>query len=65
MVMSNAPGSPNNVPAPYGGYILPGSTLNNVGIFGSQWWGPKDALGNPLPVHYDVQDIRVNTPEQR
>ncbi|BDE16701.1 MULTISPECIES: DUF4185 domain-containing protein [Mycobacterium] len=65
VVMSNAPGSPNNVPAPYGGYILPGSTLNNVGIFGSQWWGPKDALGNPLPVHYDVQDIRVNTPEQR
>ncbi|WP_078285025.1 DUF4185 domain-containing protein [Mycobacteroides chelonae] len=67
VVMNNAPGSANNVPAPYGGYILPGSTLDNVGIFGSQWFQPRDGQGHPTgPVHYDVQDIRVNTqPGQR
>ncbi|MFV8234184.1 DUF4185 domain-containing protein [Mycobacteroides chelonae] len=67
VVMNNAPGSANNVPAPYGGYILPGSTLDNVGLFGSQWFQPRDGQGHPTgPVHYDVQDIRVNTqPGQR
>jgi hypothetical protein len=55
IVMSNDPRSPNFMPAPYGGYILPGSTLSNLGLFGSQWYGPPGA-----PVHYDVQDIQVN-----
>jgi hypothetical protein len=35
VVMNNDANSPNFVPAPYGGYILPGSTLNNLGLFGS------------------------------
>jgi hypothetical protein len=55
VVMDNAPGAPNNVPAPYGGYILPGSTLDNLGLFGSQWWQPNNG-----PLHYDVQHINVN-----
>jgi len=60
VVMSNGANSPNFVPAPYGGYILPGSTLDNLGIFGSQWWP------NNGPVHYDVQHIDVNvTPGDR
>lgn len=64
--MNNAAGSVNNVPAPYGGYILPGSTLDSVGLFGSQWFQPKDGDQPSGPVHYEVQDIRVNTqPVQR
>lgn len=55
VVMSNDPNAPNFVPAPYGGYILPGSTLDNLGIFGSQWYEPQGG-----PVHYDVLDIRAN-----
>lgn len=56
VVASNVPGAPNEVLGPYGGYILPGSTLDNVGLFGSQWTGP----------HYEVQDIRANVqPGQR
>lgn len=67
VVMNNAPGAPNNVPAPYGGYILPGSTLDNLGLFGSQWYQPSAPDGHPVgPVHYDVQDIHVNVkPGQR
>ncbi|WP_020101821.1 DUF4185 domain-containing protein [Mycobacterium sp. 360MFTsu5.1] len=61
VVMDNASGAPNHVPAPYGGYILPGSTLDNLGLFGSQWFQPVDADKHPIgPVHYDVQDIHVN-----
>ncbi|WKG01872.1 DUF4185 domain-containing protein [Mycolicibacterium sp. HK-90] len=61
VVMSNSANSPNFVPAPYGGYILPGSTLDNLSLFGSQWFQPNNG-----PVHYDVQDIRVNvTPGHR
>jgi hypothetical protein len=60
IVMSNDPRSPNFMPAPYGGYILPGSTLSNLGLFGSQWYGPPGA-----PVHYDVQDIQVNVEPKR
>jgi hypothetical protein len=55
VVMDNAPGAPNNVPAPYGGYILPGSTLDNLGIFGSQWWRLENGS-----VHYDVQHVDAN-----
>lgn len=61
VVMSNEANSPNFVPAPYGGYILPGSTLDNLSLFGSQWFQPNNG-----PVHYDVQDVRVNvTPGHR
>ena len=55
VVMTNEPGSSSFVPAPYGGYILPGSTLDNLGLFGSQWYQPANG-----PVHYDVQDIQAN-----
>ncbi|WP_308170609.1 DUF4185 domain-containing protein [[Mycobacterium] fortunisiensis] len=55
VAMSNVPGSPNFVPGPYGGYILPGSTLTDLGVFGSQWYQPGNG-----PVHYNVQDVHVN-----
>ena len=61
VVMSNERGAPNYVPGPYGGYILPGSTLENLNIFGSQWFEPKDE-----PLHYGVHHIHANvTPVQR
>lgn len=50
VAMSNVPNAPNSVLGPYGGYILPGSTLSDLGLFGSQWNGP----------HYDVQHVQVN-----
>ncbi|MET0475979.1 MAG: DUF4185 domain-containing protein [Mycobacterium sp.] len=61
VVMNNGSSSPNFVPAPYGGYILPGSTLDDLGLFGSQWYLPHGG-----PVQYGVQDIHVNvTPGHR
>jgi hypothetical protein len=50
VVVNNIPNAANSVLGPYGGYILPGSTLDNLGLFGSQWNGP----------HYDVQHVEAN-----
>lgn len=50
-VIQHSPGGSNHVPAPYGGYIVPGSTLDKMRILGSQW---SDNL------HYDTQLILAN-----
>jgi hypothetical protein len=55
VVITNARDPSNFVPAPCGGYILPGATLDNPGLFGSQWYQPPDG-----PWHYDGQDIQAN-----
>lgn len=47
------PTAPNFVLQNYGGYILPGSTLDNMRVFGSQW---VVADGTP----YNTQLIEVN-----
>lgn len=44
---------PGKYPQNYGGYILPGSTLNNMGILVSQW---NTSTGNP----YVVEQFQVN-----
>jgi hypothetical protein len=44
---------PGQYPQNYGGYILPGSTLNNLGIIVSQW---NTNTGNP----YVVEQFQVN-----
>lgn len=44
---------PGQYPQNYGGYILPGSTLNNMGILVSQW---NTSTGNP----YVVEQFQVN-----
>lgn len=44
---------PGQYPQNYGGYILPGSTLNNMGILVSQW---NTNTGNP----YVVEQFQVN-----
>jgi hypothetical protein len=54
-----APGGHRDAPMPgtypqnYGGYIMPGSTLDNMGIFVSQW---NTATGTP----YTVEQFQVN-----
>ncbi|OBH07264.1 DUF4185 domain-containing protein [Mycobacterium sp. E1747] len=45
--------TPISVFQPYGGYILPNSTLNGVNLFVSQW-------NTDLNVPYDVQQVQVN-----
>ena len=45
--------TPFSVLQPYGGYILPGSTLNDLNLFVSQW-------DTKLNVPYDVHQVEVN-----
>jgi Domain of unknown function (DUF4185) len=55
------PTAPNFIPQNYGGFILPGSTLDNLNLFGSQWHTPTDAQGRPIgPEIYNTQQIVVN-----
>ncbi|OBJ52123.1 DUF4185 domain-containing protein [Mycobacterium sp. 1423905.2] len=54
VVAHNDPGNaPTSLLQPYGGYILPGSTLNDLNLFVSQW-------NTTLNVPYDVQQVHVN-----
>jgi hypothetical protein len=46
------PGAPHWAPQNYGGYILPGSTLDDMKIFASQWNTDAD-------VPYNVQEFQV------
>lgn len=45
--------TPVSVQQPYGGYIMPNSTLNDLNLFVSQW---NTKLNTP----YDVQQVHVN-----
>lgn len=47
--------APNFVPQNYGGYILPGSTLDQLRLFASQW-NTDPAVNRP----YDTQEIVTN-----
>jgi hypothetical protein len=46
------------VPQPYGGFIMPGSTLDNMNILASQW-NSDPRVPNPGSV-YNSQEITVN-----
>ncbi|QPM69855.1 DUF4185 domain-containing protein [Mycobacterium avium] len=48
--------TPISVLQPYGGYILPNSTINDLNIFISQW---DTTLNTP----YGVQQVQVNPPQ--
>jgi hypothetical protein len=54
------PGAPKFIPQPYGGYILPGSTLDDLKIFGSQWNTSKDGNGVPFGTPYDTREFQLN-----
>ena len=61
VMQQSDPGAANFIPQNYGGYILPGSTLDNLHLFGSQWHTPLDAEGRPrAPEIYNTQQMVVN-----
>jgi hypothetical protein len=47
------PQAPNFLPQDYGGFILPGSTLDNLNLFVSQW---NTTFNTP----YNTHQFRVN-----
>jgi len=47
------PQAPNFVPQNYGGFILPGSTLDKLNLFVSQW---NTTVNTP----YNTQEFQVN-----
>ncbi|OBB13372.1 hypothetical protein A5662_07395 [Mycobacteriaceae bacterium 1482268.1] len=53
LMQQSDPSASNFVPQNYGGYILPGSTLDNMKIFASQW-------NTTLNVPYNTQEIIAN-----
>lgn len=54
------PVGPKFMPQPYGGYIMPGSTLDDMKIFVSQWNTAKDGNGVPIGTPYDTREFQVN-----
>ncbi|MHA3022951.1 DUF4185 domain-containing protein [Mycobacterium sp. BMJ-28] len=61
VVQNGTPQGPNWVPQPYGGFIMPGSTLDNMNILVSQWHQPANAAGVPIgPGIYNSQQVNVN-----
>lgn len=57
---NDAGNTPTSVWQPYGGYILPGSTLENMNILVSQWNTGLDQNGVPFGKPYDSQEIQVH-----
>ncbi|RDH78591.1 DUF4185 domain-containing protein [Mycolicibacterium moriokaense] len=53
LMQQSDPTAPNFVPQNYGGYILPGSTLENLRVFASQW-------NTDLDIPYNTQEIVAN-----
>lgn len=53
-------GAPKFMPQPYGGYIMPGSTLDDLKIFVSQWNTAKDGNNVPIGTPYDTREFQVN-----
>lgn len=47
--------TPDNWSQPYGGYIVPGSTLNNLDLVISQWNTGQSAAGNTRPRYTSTQ----------
>lgn len=54
------PGAPKFMPQPYGGYIMPHSTLDDLKVFVSQWNTAKDSNNVPIGTPYDTREFQVN-----
>ncbi len=54
------PAAPKFIPQPYGGYILPGSTLDDLKLFASQWNTLKDANGVPFGTPYNTREFQLS-----
>ncbi|OBB65192.1 DUF4185 domain-containing protein [Mycobacterium sp. 852014-50255_SCH5639931] len=53
-------GAPKFLPQPYGGYIMPGSTLDDLNILVSQWNTANDSNGVPIGTPYQTREFQVN-----
>ncbi|OJZ73793.1 hypothetical protein BRW65_11985 [Mycobacterium paraffinicum] len=61
MVVQNGDrAAPNYMHQPYGGYILPGSTLDNLRMFVSEWNTSKGPDHQPIGAPYDTREFQVN-----
>ncbi|QLL08040.1 DUF4185 domain-containing protein [Mycobacterium vicinigordonae] len=60
LMQQSDPHGSNFVPQNYGGYILPGSTLDRMNIFASQWNTRADEHGIPLGAPYNTQLVVAN-----
>lgn len=56
----HTPAAPNFVFQPYGGYIIPGSTLAHMNLIVSQWNTGVGTDGEPLGAPYDSQHVILN-----
>lgn len=57
----SVPNTPTYLPNNYGGYIVPGSTLDDMRVLVSQWYVPMGPNGLPTgPGIYNVQEFAVN-----
>ncbi|WP_082960545.1 MULTISPECIES: DUF4185 domain-containing protein [unclassified Mycobacterium] len=52
--------APQFLPQPYGGYILPGSTLENLRMFVSQWNTANGPNNKPIGTPYDTREFQLN-----
>jgi hypothetical protein len=60
VMQQSDPDAPNFVAQNYGGYIVPGSTLEHMNIFASQWNTGSDAHGVPIGAPYNTQRVLAN-----
>lgn len=60
VMQQSDPRAPNFVAQNYGGYILPGSTLESMNIFGSQWNTHNNEDGVPFGAPYNTQLVLAN-----
>lgn len=65
LMQQSDPGRPNFVAQNYGGYIIPGSTLERMKIFASQWNTQSDRLGVPFGAPYNTQLVIANVNRRR
>lgn len=60
VMQQHDPDAPHFVPQNYGGYIIPGSTLEYLNIFASQWNTQTDSNGVPIGAPYNTQHVVAN-----
>ncbi|MBI2701964.1 DUF4185 domain-containing protein [Mycobacterium gordonae] len=65
LLQQSDPDGPNFVAQNYGGYIVPGSTLERMRIFASQWNTQSDRYGVPFGAPYNTQLVIANVSRRR
>lgn len=60
VMQQSDPNAAHFVPQNYGGFIVPGSRLEHMNIFASQWNTHADAQGVPFGAPYNTQHVIAN-----